>query len=156
MDSNICVLGLGYIGLPTAGILATHGFNVVGVDINQEIVETINNGNVHIYEPGLETLVKAATNSGHLVAQMTPEPSDVFIIAVPTPITQEKRADINAVIAASESTVPFLRKGNLIILESTVPPGTTDDIVLPHENLIPFYCTSPLLFGICPESQFRI
>lgn len=131
MDSKICVLGLGYIGLPTASIFAVHGFWVVGVDINTNIVETIHNGNVHIREPGLDTMVTAATHSGHLIAQSSPEPSDVFIIAVPTPITEEKHADINAVIAASESIVPVLRNGNLVILESTVPPGTTERIVIP-------------------------
>jgi UDP-N-acetyl-D-mannosaminuronic acid dehydrogenase len=131
MDSKICVLGLGYIGLPTASIFAVHGFWVVGVDINTKIIETINNGSVHIREPGLDTMVMAATHSGHLIARSSPEPSDVFIIAVPTPITEEKRADIDAVVAASESIVPVLRKGNLVILESTVPPGTTEMIVMP-------------------------
>ena len=131
MDSKISVLGLGYIGLPTASILAVNGFWVVGVDINTEAIATINNGNVHIYEPGLETLVKAATYSGHLVAQNSVEPADVFIIAVPTPITEDKHADLSAVISASESIVPVLREGNLVILESTVPPGTTLDLVVP-------------------------
>lgn len=131
MDSKICVLGLGYVGLPTASILAIHGYWVVGVDINPKAVDTINNGSVHIYEPGLETLVKAATYSGHLVARTTPEPSDAFVIAVPTPITKDKRADLRAVVAATESIVPVLREGNLVILESTVPPGTTREIVVP-------------------------
>ncbi len=131
MDSKICVLGLGYIGLPTASVLAVHGYWVVGVDINTTVVETINQGGAHIYEPGLDTLVNAATHSGHLVARSTPETADVFIIAVPTPIKGDKGADLAAVIAAAELIVPYLRSGNLVILESTVPPGTTEELVVP-------------------------
>ena len=131
MDSKICVLGLGYIGLPTASILAVHGFWVVGVDVNPEVVETVNDGSPHIVEPGLETLVKAATYSGHLVAKTSPEPSDVFVIAVPTPIEESKEPDLSAVVAASEAIFPYLRQGNLVILESTVPPSTTVDLVVP-------------------------
>lgn len=131
MDSKISVIGLGYIGLPTASILAVKGFWVVGVDVNIEAIKIVNGGGVHIYEPGLETLVKAATFSGHLVARREVEPADVFIIAVPTPITKDKRADLSAVVCASESIVPVLKKGNLVILESTVPPGTTNDLVVP-------------------------
>ena len=131
MDSKICVLGLGYIGLPTASMFAINGYWVVGVDINEQIVETINQGNVHIREPGLDTLVNAATHSGHLIARTTPETADVFIIAVPTPVTKDKKADLNAVIAASEAMVPFLRKGNLVILELTVPPGTSTELIVP-------------------------
>jgi UDP-N-acetyl-D-mannosaminuronic acid dehydrogenase len=131
MDSKICVLGLGYIGLPTASILAVHGYWVVGVDISTEIVETISRGSTHIYEPGLETLVNAATFSGHLVARSIPETADVFIIAVPTPTTKDKKADLQAVRAATESIVPYLREGNLVIIESTIPPGTTHELVVP-------------------------
>ncbi len=131
MDAKICVLGLGYIGLPTASMFAVQGMWVVGVDVNPQAVETVNKGNVHIQEPGLDTIVKAATHSGHLVARSTPEPSDVFIIAVPTPITSDKTADLSAVMAATKSIVPYLRQGNLVILESTVPPGTTYNVVVP-------------------------
>jgi UDP-N-acetyl-D-mannosaminuronic acid dehydrogenase len=131
MDSRVCVLGLGYIGLPTASILATHGFKVIGVDVNEEVVKTINAGKIHIYESGLEQLVNEATCSGNLVARSAPEVADVFIIAVPTPITRGKGADLEAVKAASASIVPYLRKGNLVILESTVPPGTTRELVQP-------------------------
>lgn len=149
---KICVLGLGYIGLPTAAMFATHGFAVAGVDINAEVVETLNNGDVHIQEPGLKTLVKAALKSGNLRVACRPEPADAFIIAVPTPLRAEepmmggpgesadhtttamtspfKRADLSYVIAAAESIVPHLRPGNLVVLESTVPPRTTVDILL--------------------------
>jgi UDP-N-acetyl-D-mannosaminuronic acid dehydrogenase len=131
MDSKICILGLGYIGLPTASILATHGFSVIGVDINEKVVQTLNSGGIHIYENGLQELVNEATCSGNLVAKSIPEPADVFIIAVPTPITKLKGADLEAVKSASESIVPYLRRGNLVILESTVPPGTTRELVQP-------------------------
>lgn len=131
MDSKICVLGLGYIGLPTASVLAVHGYWVVGVDINSKVINIINEGGTHIYEPGLDTLVNAATHSGHLIARTTPETADIFMISVPTPIKEDKGADLTAVVAAAESIVSYLRTGNLVILESTVPPGTTEELVVP-------------------------
>jgi UDP-N-acetyl-D-mannosaminuronic acid dehydrogenase len=126
---KICVLGLGYIGLPTSAMFATHGVDVVGVDINEEIVEILNNGDIHIEEPGLKTVVQAAIRSGNLRVACKPEPSDAFIIAVPTPINADKTADMRAVTSAAQSIVPHLRAGNLVILESTSPPRTTVDLV---------------------------
>lgn len=128
---KICVLGLGYIGLPTASTFATHGLQVVGVDINQQIVNRLNNGELHIYEPGLRTLVQAALLSGNLVVTSEPEPADAFIIAVPTPFKENKNADLHHVISAAELIMPHLRKGSLVVLESTSPPRTTIDVVLP-------------------------
>jgi len=128
---KICVLGLGYIGLPTASMFATHGFQVVGVDTNREIVETLNKGDVQINEPGLKTLVQAAIKSGNLRVKAEVETADVFIIAVPTPVTEDKRPDLRYVRSATESIVPHLHRGNLVILESTVPPRTTLDVVKP-------------------------
>jgi UDP-N-acetyl-D-mannosaminuronic acid dehydrogenase len=128
---KICVVGLGYIGLPTASMFATHGLDVVGVDVNQEIVEILNNGDVHIEEPGLKTVVQAAIKSGHLRVACKPEPADAFIIAVPTPVNDDKTADMRYVASATESLVPHLRPGNLVILESTSPPRTTLDLVQP-------------------------
>ncbi len=128
---KICVLGLGYIGLPTACTFATHGIQVIGVDINEEIVHGLQNGHLHIYEPGLRALVKAAIDSGNLTISDKPESVDAFIIAVPTPITKEKNADLEAVKSAANSIIPHLRTGNLVILESTSPPRTTSDIVAP-------------------------
>lgn len=128
---KICVLGLGYIGLPTASTFATHGLQVVGVDINHQIVKRLNNGELHIYEPGLRTLVQAALLSGNLVVTSEPEPADAFIIAVPTPFKENKKADLRHVISAAELIMPHLRKGSLVVLESTSPPRTTIDIVLP-------------------------
>ncbi|MFN7037721.1 MAG: UDP-N-acetyl-D-mannosamine dehydrogenase [Bellilinea sp.] len=128
---KICVSGLGYIGLPTASTFATHGLKVVGVDVNPQIVNGLQNGHLHLYEPGLRTLVQAALRSGNLIVSQQPQPADAFIIAVPTPFYEDKRADMRAVRAASEAIVPHLRKGNLVILESTSPPLTTVNLVAP-------------------------
>ena len=128
---TLCVLGLGYIGLPTASTFATYGLKVTGVDTNIDIVRGLNNGQVHLFEPGLRTLVHAAVRSGNLVISGKPVDSDAFIIAVPTPFREEKKADLSFVSAAAESIVPHLKKGNLVILESTSPPRTTVDIVAP-------------------------
>lgn len=141
--NQICVLGLGYIGLPTASTFATHNLKVLGVDTNPRVVDTLRNGGLHIHEPGLRTLVQAAVNSGNLVITDTPAYSDAFIIAVPTPFKIEEidqarpmelttpKADLSYVISAAESIVPYLRPGNLVVLESTSPPRTTIDVVAP-------------------------
>lgn len=131
MFTSICVLGLGYIGLPTASTFATHGLHVVGVDVNLQVITTLHNGDIHIHEPGLRTLVQAAVRSGNLIIQETPAPADAFIIAVPTPFHDDKRADMSYVSAASESIIPYLRQGNLVVLESTSPPRTTVNLVKP-------------------------
>lgn len=139
--NTICVLGLGYIGLPTASTFATHGVKVIGVDINPQVIETLQNGGLHIHEPGLRTLVEAALKSGHLIIAPQPQEADAFLIAVPTPFYEDrageyqgeryKLADLRAVAAAAEAIVPYLRKGNLVVLESTSPPRTTVDLVAP-------------------------
>ncbi len=138
---KICIIGLGYIGLPTASTFAGHGINVLGVDINPSIIETLNRGEIHIHEPGLREEVTKAIQSGKFKAALKPEEADAFIISVPTPFQNEnfgeyngvtyKLADMRAVISAAESIVPFLRKGNLVVLESTSPPRTTVDLVAP-------------------------
>ncbi len=128
---TISVLGLGYTGLPTAGIFATHGYNVIGVDVNDKVVSKLKSGGIHIEEPGLETMVQAGLKSGNLIVKTTPEPADAFIIAVPTPITADKRADLRYVEAAARSITPHLQAGNIVILESTVPPGTTQNVLAP-------------------------
>ncbi len=129
--SSLCVLGLGYIGLPTASTFATHGLKVIGVDTNPEIVSGLNNGKVHLFESGLHDLVQNALKTGNLVVRLRPESADAYIIAVPTPFKEGKKADLDYVISAAESIVPYLGKGNLVILESTSPPRTTVDIVAP-------------------------
>ena len=127
---KIIVMGLGYIGLPTASMLATKGHTVVGVDVNEAAVNTINSGRIHIIEPDLDILVGSAVNSGNLRASLVPEEGDTFIIAVPTPFKVEegnpKAPDLSYVEAATRAIVPYLREDNLIILESTSPVGTTD------------------------------
>ncbi|GAB4503025.1 MAG: nucleotide sugar dehydrogenase [Anaerolineales bacterium] len=138
---KICVLGLGYIGLPTASTFATHGIEVIGVDVNSQILTILKSGGLHIHEPGLRTIVEAALKSGKLTVSATPEEADAFLIAVPTPFYTDrsgeynretyKVADMRAVTSATEAIVPYLRKGNLVVLESTSPPRTTIDLVQP-------------------------
>lgn len=137
--NKICIIGLGYIGLPTATTFAKHGINVLGVDINPNIVNTLNAGKLHIHEPNLPEALSEALQSKKFRASTQVEEADVFIIAVPTPFKQNeigihndrqyKLADMQAVTSATESIVPFLRKGNLVILESTSPPQTTVKLV---------------------------
>ncbi len=128
---KICVIGLGYIGLPTACTFATSGVKVIGVDVNKKVVNSLQNGEVHIYEPGLRTLVQAAIQSENLIIANKPELADAFIIAVPTPFYDEKKADLTYVKSAAESIVPVIEKGNIVVLESTSPPRTTVDILIP-------------------------
>jgi UDP-N-acetyl-D-mannosaminuronic acid dehydrogenase len=139
--SKLCVLGLGYIGLPTASTFATHGIKVVGVDVNPNVLATLRRGELHIHEPGLRDALSAALQTGNLTVNETPVESDAFIIAVPTPFHEDrvgesdgkryKLADMRAVTSATEAIVPVLRKGNLVVLESTSPPLTTLDLVAP-------------------------
>ena len=128
---SLCVLGLGYIGLPTASTFATNGLQVTGVDANQHVLEVLRGGEVHIHEPGLRTLVQAALRSGNLQIAPEPPPADAFIIAVPTPVTPDRRADLHYVKEAARSVSRVLRRGNLVVLESTSPPRTTVDQLAP-------------------------
>lgn len=125
---TVCVMGLGYIGLPTASLLATKGFKVHGVDVSQLAVDTINSGGIHIYEPDLDILVKAAVQSGNLKADFIPVCSDIFILAVPTPFIDNHMPDITYIETAAKTIAPYLKPQNLIILESTSPVGTTEKI----------------------------
>lgn len=131
MPTKICVLGLGYVGLPTAAVFATTGADVVGVDVDPKRVNDLRQGGGQVEEPGLRTLVQAAVHSGHLGAQAVPEPADAFIIAVGTPLGARNTADLAAVRNAAEWIVPHLRPGNTVVLESTVPPGTTETVLVP-------------------------
>ena len=126
--TEICVLGLGYIGLPTASLLATKGYQVVGVDINEETVNTINQGKIHIVEPELDILVKSAVQSGNLRASLTPVKSEIYIVAVPTPFKNDHEPDLSFVKSAAKSIAPLVETGNQIILESTSPVGTTKSV----------------------------
>lgn len=132
MQKKICVVGLGYVGLPTASLLGSKGYRVLGVDTAAGVVETINRGGIHIVEPDLDILVKSAVQSGNLKASDAPEAADVFIIAVPTPLREpNKQPDLSYIEAATRSIAPYVRPGNLVLIESTIPVGTTANIVLP-------------------------
>jgi UDP-N-acetyl-D-mannosaminuronic acid dehydrogenase len=131
LNQKICVVGLGYIGLPTAAMFAKNGFEVVGVDVNENAVNLLNEGKVHIEEVGLEELVNKVVETGKLRASTTPEVADAYIIAVPTPIHEDKTANIDYVVSATKSILPFVKHGDVIIVESTIPPRTIDDVVAP-------------------------
>ncbi|MCF6330760.1 MAG: UDP-N-acetyl-D-mannosamine dehydrogenase [Sulfurimonas sp.] len=126
--NTVCVIGLGYIGLPTAALLANRGYQVHGVDVMQSTVDTINQGNIHIVEPELDTFVRSAVNSGNLKADIKPKESDIFIIAVPTPFHEGFVPNIDYVVSATKALAPYVKEGNIIILESTSPIGTTDKV----------------------------
>lgn len=142
---TISVIGLGYIGLPTAAAFASRKKSVIGVDVNQHAVDTINKGQIHIVEPDLDKVVKQAVEEGHLKAYTTPQPADAYLIAVPTPFKGEHEPDLAYVEAAARSIAPVLKKGDLIILESTSPVGSTEkmaewlaearpDLTFPHQQ----------------------
>jgi UDP-N-acetyl-D-mannosaminuronic acid dehydrogenase len=128
MFNTISMIGLGYIGLPTATLFASRKKKVIGVDVNQHAVDTINQGKIHIIEPALDMLVQAAVTAGYLRATTTPEPAEAFLIAVPTPFTDGHKPDLSYIESAAKSIAPVLSKGNLVILESTSPVGTTEKL----------------------------
>ncbi|RUM44165.1 MAG: UDP-N-acetyl-D-mannosamine dehydrogenase [Hydrogenimonas sp.] len=146
---KICVLGLGYIGLPTAALLANRGFDIHGVDVVQSTVDTINAGHIHIVEPELDVFVQSAVKSGRLTADTQPTEADIFIIAVPTPFHEGYVPNIDYVKSAAESIIPYIKENNLIILESTSPVGTTKMVekVL-HQGGVD---TSKVHIAHCPE-----
>ena len=131
------MVGLGYVGLPTAAVLASRGVEVIGVDIDSERVERVNCGVAPFDEPGMDTLVAEAVASGGLSARAGPAPADAFIIAVPTPINDDRSPDLSYVRSAIDSLAPELRKGNLVVLESTCPVGTTENVCEWLESLRP-------------------
>ena len=148
-NKKICVIGLGYIGLPTAALLANRGYEVHGVDVVQSTVDTINNGDIHIVEPGLDTFVSSAVRSGKLTADTKPVAADVFIIAVPTPFHEGYVPNIDYVVSATQAIATYVKEGDIVILESTSPVGTTDKVeeVLQKEGVD----TSKLHIAHCPE-----
>ncbi|CAE6928027.1 Belongs to the UDP-glucose GDP-mannose dehydrogenase family [Vibrio sp. B1REV9] len=125
---KVSVIGLGYIGLPTAAVVASRGIEVVGVDVNQQAVDTINQGNIHIVEPDLDIVVRGVVSTGNLRATTIPEPAEAFMIAVPTPFKEGNAPDLTYIEAAANAIAPVLEKGNLIILESTSPVGATEKL----------------------------
>ncbi|MFT5528924.1 MAG: UDP-N-acetyl-D-mannosaminuronic acid dehydrogenase [Alteromonadaceae bacterium] len=128
MFKKVSVIGLGYIGLPTAAVIASRGMNVIGVDVNQHAVDTINAGNVHIIEPDLDIVVRSAVQAGNLRATTIPEKADAFMVAVPTPFKENYEADLSYIESAAKAIAPVLEKGNLVILESTSPVGATEEL----------------------------
>ncbi len=128
MFKTISMIGLGYIGLPTATLFASRKKRVIGVDINQHAVDTVNQGRIHIVEPELDMLVRAAVTEGYLRATTKPKPADAFLIAVPTPFADGHKPDTSYIEAAARAIAPVLEKGNLVILESTSPVGTTEKL----------------------------
>lgn len=138
-----CFMGLGYIGLPTAIVAADNGIEVTGVDINPHVVDTVNKGKIHIVEPGLEELCSRVIGKGALKAQTNPAESDVYLIVVPTPFTGNHQPDISYVEAATRSVIPYLKAGDLYIIESTSPVGTTEKM-------------ASLIFSERPELQGKI
>ncbi|HEA3084666.1 MULTISPECIES: UDP-N-acetyl-D-mannosamine dehydrogenase [Aeromonas] len=152
---RVSIIGLGYIGLPTAAVIASNGIRVLGFDVNHHTVDTINHGKIHIVEPGLEELVRSAVDAGYLTAHTTPQQADIFLVAVPTPFKGDNREpDLSFIQQAAICLAPCLESGNLVILESTSPVGTTEqmanwlaevrpDLTFPHTAKA----------GSCPDIQ---
>lgn len=156
--SKVSVVGMGYIGLPTAALLAHKGVSVVGVDINPRIVEIINRGEIHIVEPELEHLVAQVISAGTLRASSRIEPADAFLIAVPTPTTTGQEPDLSYVEASAEAIALVLQPGNLVIIESSSPVGTTEQVARRMAELRPDLtfplthgATSDIRIAYCPE-----
>lgn len=147
---KVVFLGLGYIGLPTAAVAAHHGYEVVGVDVNPSVVEIVNQGKVHIVEPDLDRVVKEAVTDGHLRAVTQPETADAFFIVVPTPFKQNHRADMTYVESATRSVVPFLKPGDLFVIESTSPVFTTERMAELIYRLRP-ELKGEIFIAYCPE-----
>lgn len=152
---SVSVVGLGYIGLPTAATLAASGMTVKGVDISPRVVSELNEGRAHFAEPDLDGLVQSAVSSGRLRAYTEPQPADAFIIAVPTPMMADKSPDMRAVEAAAKSVASVLEPGNLVILESTSPLGTTETIAqivrTERPDLVNDDTTLAVALAYCPE-----
>ena len=149
MRQKVCVIGLGYIGLPTAALLASKGYKIHGVDVVQSVVDTINQGKIHLVEPELEELVKKSVESGNLKASTKPDFADVFIIAVPTPFRDGFVPNLDYVSSATASVAPYVKDENIVILESTSPVGTTEMVekILKKNGVD----TSKIYIAHCPE-----
>ena len=126
---EVVMIGLGYIGLPTAALIASNNVKVHGVDINPKVVETINRGEIHIVEPSLDVAVASAVKNGYLKAATTPVEANTYIIVVPTPFKGKNEPDISFVEAATKAVMPLLKDGDLYIIESTSPIGTTEKMM---------------------------
>ena len=148
---EVCIIGLGYIGLPTAAMFATHGVKVKGIDIQQKICDTINDGYIHIKEPYLADLIKQAVINGMVTCSTVIESTEAYVIAVPTPITEDKKADLSYVTDAAEKIARVLKKGDLVILESTVSPRCTNDVLRPILEKSGLKAGEDFYLAHCPE-----
>ncbi|MBQ6813175.1 MAG: nucleotide sugar dehydrogenase [Methanobrevibacter sp.] len=149
---KICIVGQGYIGLPTAALFAKNGCDVLGVDVNEKIVEKLNQGIAHIEEPGISDSIRNAVEKGHYRASLKPEKADTFIITVPTPYVKEDLScDLSYVISACNSILPVLEKGNVVIIESTIAPMSTDEVIKPIFENEGFVIGKDLYLAHCPE-----
>jgi UDP-N-acetyl-D-mannosaminuronic acid dehydrogenase len=148
---KICIIGLGYIGLPAAAMFASNGHKVIGVDINNEVIDALEKGEVIIEEPYLKNMVEQEVALGNIIASREPQEADAFIIAVPTPLAKDKKADMSLVKKAAEKIVPYLKKGNIVILESTSPTGTVKNLIIPILKKSSLKIGEELYVGYCPE-----
>ena len=150
---KLCVIGLGYIGLPTSAMFASHGCEVVGVDVKQEVVDLLNHGHIHIEEPGLGDVIKECVKAGTFRAAVKPEEADAYIISVPTPNNQDEflSCDLTYVLEGVESVIPYLKRGNTVIVESTIAPKSMDDFVKPIIEEAGFRIGEDIYLAHCPE-----
>lgn len=150
---KILTIGLGYIGLPTAVMFANYGQKVIGVDVKEKVIQSLQDGKVHLEEPGLQTALSEAIRLGNFKAQSNVEKADTFIVAVPTPNKNDQylSCDLTYVISAVESLIPFLQKGNTVIIESTIAPRTTNDIILPMIERTGLKVGEDIFLVHCPE-----
>ncbi|WHY91259.1 nucleotide sugar dehydrogenase [Neobacillus cucumis] len=150
---KICTIGLGYIGLPTSIMFAKHNVEVVGVDVKQEVIDSLNNGKIHIEEPGLQEALEEVIEKGTFRASLQPEKANAFIISVPTPNHDDeyKSCDLKYVVSAVNSVLPFVEKGNVIIVESTIGPRSMDDVVKPLVEEAGFVVGKDIFLVHCPE-----
>lgn len=149
---KICIIGQGYIGLPTAALFTTKDCDIVGVDVNEDVVNTLNEGRIHIEEPGIAEIIKKAVESGKYHASLTPEKADAFIITVPTPyISENYSCDLGYVKSACESIIPHLEKGNVVIIESTIAPMSMDNEIKPIFEDAGFVVGEDIFLAHCPE-----
>lgn len=153
MKKKICVIGLGYIGLPTSAMFAQSGCEVLGVDISERVVNTLNQGHIHIEEPGLAEVVKTQVENGNFRASLVPEKADAFIVSVPTPNLDDefRSCDLTYVIQGVEKVLPYLEKGNTIIVESTIAPKSMDDVIKPILEKAGYVIGRDIYLAHCPE-----
>ncbi|WP_273476808.1 nucleotide sugar dehydrogenase [Methanobrevibacter woesei] len=149
---KICIVGQGYIGLPTAALFTRSDCEVVGVDVNEEIIDNLNKGKIHIEEPGIAEIIKNAIDNNRYHASLTPEKADAFIITVPTPyIADNYSCDLSYVVEACNEILPFIEKGNTVIVESTIAPMSTDDVIKPIFEKSGYTIGKDLYLAHCPE-----